>query len=234
MRFCLRLAIVLILTTIIISCTSSYQVNKQKYFNQTGELFGKAYGNYQQQNYAKAKELFYQVIDLDTSGFYVESYTFLADCYFHLSKVDSGRIIYAKGIEKVHSFEKPGRSLALLTWRQKYPELPDELREVNGYVPYDEAPMPDGGYAELQRNLTYPVPARKSGVEGTVIVEVKIDETGQVKDFKILQSVSYGCDEAAIRAIKMTKFSPARQRGKPVEVKIAIPVVFRFKKRMRN
>ena len=98
------------------------------------------------------------------------------------------------------------------------------------FVAYDEPPQPIGGFAAIQRNLKYPEIARKAGVEGRVVVNVLIDESGRVVDAKILKSLgNNGCDEAAIEAIKSVKWKPAKQRDKPVKVWVGIPVVFMLK-----
>ncbi len=45
---------------------------------------------------------------------------------------------------------------------------------------------------------------------------------------EILKGIGGGCDEAAEYAVKHTKFSPGKQRGKPVKVKVMVPVVFKL------
>jgi len=108
------------------------------------------------------------------------------------------------------------------------PEEEDESATI--FVPYDEPPQPIGGFAAIQRNLKYPEIARKAGVEGRVLVHVRVDKKGNVIETKILQSLgNNGCDEAAVDAIKKVKWKPAYQRDKPVTVWIAIPVQFKLK-----
>lgn len=108
------------------------------------------------------------------------------------------------------------------------PEEEDETATI--FVPYDEPPTPIGGFAAIQRNLKYPEIARKAGVEGKVLVHVRVNKKGNVISTKILQSLgNNGCDEAAVEAIKKVKWKPAYQRDKPVTVWIAIPVVFKLK-----
>ncbi len=110
------------------------------------------------------------------------------------------------------------------------PPPPVEDESASIFVPYDEAPFPIGGFAAIQKNLDYPEIARKAGVEGRVMVHVQIDESGNVVNTKILQSLgNNGCDEAAVAAIKSVKWKPAQQRDRPVKVWVAIPVVFRLK-----
>ncbi|HNR67272.1 MAG TPA: energy transducer TonB [bacterium] len=98
------------------------------------------------------------------------------------------------------------------------------------FIAYDEPPQPIGGFEAIQRNLRYPEIARKAGVEGRVVVNVLIDQNGNVIDTRILKSLgNNGCDEAAIAAIKSVKWKPAKQRDKPVKVWVGIPVVFMLK-----
>lgn len=68
--------------------------------------------------------------------------------------------------------------------------------------------------------LPYPAEAKSQGVEGTVILEILIDETGKVRSARLLQGVGAGLDEAALEAIRGFEFEPARMENKSVAVKI--------------
>ncbi len=110
------------------------------------------------------------------------------------------------------------------------PPPPSQEDETPIFVPYDSPPEPIGGFAAIQKNLVYPEIARRAGVEGTVIIHVLIDEKGNVVKTRVLKSLgNNGCDEAAIAAIKKTKWKPAMQRDKPVKVWVSIPVIFKLK-----
>lgn len=65
----------------------------------------------------------------------------------------------------------------------------------------------------------YPEAARSAGVQGTVILGVKIDGTGRVVDVVVLRSEPL-LDQAAIDAIRQWEFEPFVQDGK------AVPLVF--------
>ena len=107
---------------------------------------------------------------------------------------------------------------------------PVETKKKYEFVPYEQPPQPVGGYAAIQKALKYPKTARKAHVEGTVILYVCIDETGQVVEVRVLKSLSNtGCDEAAIAAVKGVSWKPALQRDKPVKVWISLPVKFMLK-----
>ena len=73
----------------------------------------------------------------------------------------------------------------------------------------------------------YPEIARKSGVEGVVIVESIIDEQGDVTNARILEGLPLGLDRAALEAVKTWKFKPARLEGRPVKVYYNLTVNFR-------
>jgi TonB family protein len=75
----------------------------------------------------------------------------------------------------------------------------------------------------------YPPLALKERVEGKVILQVVIDEDGNVVEAEVLFAQPPGIfEEAAIRAIKQWKFKPAKQYDKPIKVLIAWPVDFRL------
>lgn len=110
------------------------------------------------------------------------------------------------------------------------PPPPPKEEEDIIFVAYDTEPVPIGGFAAIHKNLTYPDIARRAGVEGTVIIQAIIDKRGIVIDTQVLKSLgNNGCDEAAMFAIKQTRWKPALQRDKPVKVRVSIPVIFKLK-----
>ena len=93
------------------------------------------------------------------------------------------------------------------------------------FIPYDDPPV-----AMSPIRPVYPEIAQEAGIEGVVIVQAFIDEKGRVKETLILKGVpNTGLDEAAMEAIKKTRFRPAKQRERAVGVCISIPVNFRLK-----
>ncbi|MFB0515438.1 MAG: hypothetical protein ACETWG_02395 [Candidatus Neomarinimicrobiota bacterium] len=59
------------------------------------------------------------------------------------------------------------------------PPPPDEGPIVR-FIPYDEPPVPIGGYTAIQRNVRYPEIAQEAGIEGTVIIQAFVDAQGLV------------------------------------------------------
>jgi protein TonB len=60
--------------------------------------------------------------------------------------------------------------------------------------------------------------ARRAGLQGTVIVEAIIDESGHVTDVRILKALPLGLDQAAVEAVKSWRFRAATLGGRPVKV----------------
>lgn len=100
--------------------------------------------------------------------------------------------------------------------------------EPQYFVAVEEMPEPIGGIQAIQQKIVYPEIAKRAGVEGKVYVLAFVDENGDVRDAKIIKGIGAGCDEAALEAVKKTKFKPGKQRGKPVRVQVSIPVVFKL------
>ncbi|MEA1985888.1 MAG: energy transducer TonB [Candidatus Marinimicrobia bacterium] len=113
------------------------------------------------------------------------------------------------------------------------PPPPDESGNSGSrvkFIPYDEAPVPAGGQNAIMNNVVYPEIAREAGIEGKVVIQAFINEKGVVTDWVVMQGIpNTGLDEAAINAIKKTRFKPAKQRDRNVGVWIAIPINFQLK-----
>jgi len=109
------------------------------------------------------------------------------------------------------------------------PKNPDGDTRHDTFYVFDEPPHVIGSIAE---NVIYPTIAREIGIEGTIIVQSFIDDKGIVQKCVIMKGLpGTGLDEAAIVAIKKTKFIPAQQRDRNVGVWIAIPVTFKLNTR---
>jgi protein TonB len=93
----------------------------------------------------------------------------------------------------------------------------------------EDMPEPIGGAASIQAKIHYTEIARKIGIEGKVIVLAVVDKHGDVIDAKIIKPLFPSLDEIALNAVINTKFLPGRQRGKPVPVKITIPILFHLR-----
>jgi TonB family protein len=110
------------------------------------------------------------------------------------------------------------------------PEMIEHIHSDSTYfVAVENMPEPIGGLYAIQSKIKYPEEAKRNGIEGKVFVLAFIDEKGNVANAKVIKGAGYGMDEAALDAVKQTKFTPGKQRGKPVKVQVTIPIVFKLK-----
>jgi periplasmic protein TonB len=71
----------------------------------------------------------------------------------------------------------------------------------------------------------YPDEAKAQGIQGIVIVELRIDVDGSVVDARILRSIPL-LDDAALTAARQWRFRPAWLNGEPVEVIMVATINF--------
>tara|TARA_B100001750_G_C15275330_1_gene479685 strand:+ start:173 stop:790 length:618 start_codon:yes stop_codon:yes gene_type:complete len=101
---------------------------------------------------------------------------------------------------------------------------PDDGGPEDKFIPYDQPPRPKIPLADL---IVYPELAREAGIEGKIFVRAFINTRGMVTATKIVKGLpNTGLDEAAMRAIKKSRWYPARQRDKKVGIWLTIPVDF--------
>ncbi len=105
----------------------------------------------------------------------------------------------------------------------------EEVDEV--FVIVETRPEPIGGmqafYAYLSANLKYPKEARQMGVTGRVYVQFIVEKDGSITGVEVVKGIGAGCDEEAARVLQTAPaWSPGKQRGRPVKVKMTIPIFF--------
>lgn len=66
--------------------------------------------------------------------------------------------------------------------------------------------------AFITKNLRYPEEAYANKVEGMVALRYEINYKGVVVKVKLISTLGYGCDEEAIRLVKMLKFIVPKNR----------------------
>lgn len=83
----------------------------------------------------------------------------------------------------------------------------------------------------VYKYLKYPQGAVDRGVSGRVLIEFTVDHEGKVKDVEVIKSLDDELDDAALKTIEASPdWRPAKIAGKPVSVRIALPVEFRLKR----
>jgi protein TonB len=107
----------------------------------------------------------------------------------------------------------------------------DEVSEILNNV--DEMPEYMQGSDELRKfiakNTVYPDSAFKQKIQGVVLVQFIVTKHGEVKNLKLVRSVSPLLDSEAMRVARMINtWKPGRQKGKAVNVQYVIPFNFKI------
>jgi periplasmic protein TonB len=78
--------------------------------------------------------------------------------------------------------------------------------------------------------VVYPEEARSRGEEGLVLVKALVGKDGKVTEAMVdpKQPASAVLGNAAVAAVKQWSFEPAKTKGKPVAIWIAVPVNFKL------
>ncbi|MEX2593894.1 MAG: TonB family protein [Anditalea sp.] len=107
-------------------------------------------------------------------------------------------------------------------------EKADQIFDVVETMPAPPGGM-EGWSKYLNNNLKYPTQARRMGIEGTVYVVFVVNTDGSIQDVEILRGIGGGCDEEAMRVVKNApNWEPGKQRGRPVRVKMRLPIRFKL------
>jgi len=97
----------------------------------------------------------------------------------------------------------------------------------------DIMPQFKGGYAELVRfiynHLEYPSLALKQRIQGRVWCSFIVNQDGSVSDIQLEKGVYFSLDDEALRVLSlMPAWDFAVTAGKPVRVKVYLPIVFKL------
>jgi len=90
----------------------------------------------------------------------------------------------------------------------------------------DRCPKPVGGMDEIIKHLVFPEHAKLYGVEGFVTVIARVDSLGVVEDVKVINDLGLGTKEAAIDAVKASRFLPGEKEGITVSSSVIFKVPF--------
>jgi protein TonB len=97
------------------------------------------------------------------------------------------------------------------------------------YLPFAQVmPAPVGGMEAIYKHIVYPDAAKRAGVSGKVYVLVYVNENGGVDEVKVIRGIGAGCDEAAAAGVKEVRFTPGKNDGAPVKVKLSLAIIFKI------
>ncbi len=111
-------------------------------------------------------------------------------------------------------------------------EEEEEEEEAEVFFIVEEMPTFNGGDQNefrkfIQQNLKYPQIAAENGISGRVFVYFVVNEKGEVTSARVVRGVDPSLDKEALRVVMSSpKWTPGKQRGKPVRVAFTFPIVF--------
>lgn len=73
---------------------------------------------------------------------------------------------------------------------------------------------------------SYPEIAVRAQVEGSVVLDVEIDENGRVSDVQVTRGLPFGLSEAAANAVRQWRYRPARGPDGPIPSRRTVRILF--------
>ncbi len=97
----------------------------------------------------------------------------------------------------------------------------------------ETAPEYRGGQSALAMflgsSLRYPARARENKVQGKVYISFIVEKDGSLSDFKVIRGIGNGCDEEAIRVLKLCPlWKPGMVADKAVRTTYVLPITFQL------
>ncbi|WP_375561741.1 energy transducer TonB [Bernardetia sp. OM2101] len=132
-------------------------------------------------------------------------------------KIEYVKEVLIDSVEDIEYIEAPREedeiiSCMAFSWREVAPE-----KGIQSFYDY------------INKNINYPINAKREGIEGKVIVSFVVNKKGEITEVEAKNDIGGGCKEETERVIKNSpKWNPARQRGKTVKVRMSIPIVFKL------
>ena len=159
---------------------------------------------------------------------------------------DGGRVEASTLRPTVHEFVQSALQ-AVRQWRFEPPaggptvfdttiHFSDSAPQTSRNAVREDSPLAGGGAIRVGGNIKppakiqdvrpiYPADARDAGVQGVVVMEIRIEGDGQVSQARVVRSVPM-LDEAALQAVQQWRFVPTLLNGAPVPVVMTVTVQF--------
>ncbi len=129
----------------------------------------------------------------------------------------------------------------------------NELKDDTVYAQVDEMPVfskggNDGLRMYIAQNIKYPASARDKGIQASIFVSFVINKKGKVENVELIRAKSYILDgkkkvntsapeleEESLRVVKsLPDFTPGKQNGKPVSVKMTVPINYKLDSKKKD
>lgn len=124
-------------------------------------------------------------------------------------------------------------AISLIGEEEGVGDAPVEIREdkeptATEFIAVEKEPQPVN-MDEFRRKVGYPPLAKEAQIQGKVIMRVLVDKDGNYVKHIILRNPHPILTSEVEKNVKMLKFVPAVQAGKPIKVWVNLPVDFKLK-----
>jgi len=155
--------------------------------------------------------------------------------YYKNGEKDSIWTFFDASGEIIQKYNYSNKKLVFLRDSNKVTETKYKL--INGtdnpLVTLDRQPVFLGGddylFILLAQIIQYPEEAAKNGKGGKVYISFIVDKNGKATNFNVLNSIGFGLDEEALRAVKSLPdyWIPGVLNGEFVDIELIYPISFR-------
>lgn len=111
-----------------------------------------------------------------------------------------------------------------IRYRRRLPRQLQTYQDFEQFFPWSRHPR-----LLSQGEVIYPEYAQRFGIEGVVILHVRVSPQGRVWEVRVAQPAHPVLDQAAVQAAWTCRFLPGAQRDVPVRTWVAIPYRFRLR-----
>lgn len=81
----------------------------------------------------------------------------------------------------------------------------------------------------IKENIVYPEQAISNRAERLVYVKYTVNNNGEIVAVEVAKGIGYGCDEEAIRVIRLLVYEPVRNRGVKMKATLKTRMFFNLK-----
>jgi len=126
-------------------------------------------------------------------------------------------------------YDPPAEAPLTFSISIRYGDEPEQM----AFSPKEEKALRVGGEIKAPLKIKdvrplYPPDALAAGIEGTVILEIKLDTQGRVAEAHVIKSIP-ALDQAALDAVRQWEFQPPLLNGQPTAVMMTTTISFQAK-----
>jgi len=129
------------------------------------------------------------------------------------------------------SDDDPSKAVKVVAFQEKEEQavVEEEVFFIVEEMPSFQGKGQDGFRTYIGQNLKYPEIAQENGIQGKVFVSFVVEGDGRITNVKVVRGVDPALDKEAVRVVAAApKWTPGKQRNKPVRVSFTFPIIFQL------